>query len=77
MKFLSFIYEVSALQTASYERLRKNMSHWYTGGILRSLRRAVLKPILISSDSVKMTCVQAVAGSVMVQILHAVKCKDN
>lgn len=77
MKFLSFIYEVSALQTASYKRLRKNMSHWCMQCLLRSLIRTVLKPTLVSSDSIKMPCVQAVASSVMVQILHAKKCKDN
>lgn len=77
MKFLRFIYKVSALQTASYKRLRKHMSHWYMQCILRSLIRTVLKPTLISSDSIKITCVQAVASSVMVQILHARKCKVN
>lgn len=51
VEFLGFIYEVSALQAAAYKRLGRNMSHWYMQCILRNLRRTVLKPTLISSDS--------------------------
>lgn len=76
MEFLGFIDEVSALQAAAYKRLRKNRSHGYAQCILRFLLRTILKPTLISSDSIGMTRVQAVATRGMVQILHTKKCNN-
>lgn len=63
MEFLGFVHEVSALQAAADEGLGRNMSHCYRQCILRNLRRTVLKPTLISSDSMKRTRVQVLGNA--------------